>query len=316
MSLSAIAEVIKNNNNFAIAVHVNPDGDCLGSAAALCDTLRLMGKNAQIVSESPVPERLAFIVNPESVKKSVENCDVCIAVDVASKEMMGSVYESTFLSAKTTCCIDHHGTNAGYADCNFIDAASSAAGELVYLLTVGELNLLSDKGAMCLYAAIASDTGSFRYSNTTSRTHYIASKLLEKDFDAPLVMRKLFEVKTLNQLKLKSDVVSNLRFCFDGKVCICTLDKKMLDKYSMNFEDADDLASLPRSIEGVEVGVFVKIKGENEVKVSLRSNACVNVAQIAANLGGGGHIRAAGVTIFANSETAEKKILDELEKVM
>lgn len=316
MNICDVAKVIKDNDNFALAVHVNPDGDCIGSASALLLTLRSMGKRAHTVLDGTVPQRLAFLAEDGFLGNADGGYDVCIAVDVASDYMMGSVYESTFKHAKVTCCLDHHGTNKGYADINCIDPDASAAGEVVYDLIENHLGGVSPDAAMRLYAAIASDTGSFRYSNTTARTHLIASKLLEKDFDAPLVMRLLFEVKTVNQLRLKSDVINGLKFELGGKVCIAVLEQCTLDKYGMTFEDADDLASLPRSLDGVEVGVFIKVKAPNEVKVSLRSNAYADVAQIAASLGGGGHIRAAGVTIKADRVTAEKMILEELKKVM
>ena len=315
--IAKIADVIKNNNSFAIAVHVNPDGDCLGSSSALLIALRSMQKKAHILLDGDVPKRLSCLVDEDFFGNPDDDYDVCIAVDVASTYMMGSVFERAFRRAPVTCCIDHHGTNSGYADYNFVDADAAAAAEAVYVFIKDYLKAeITAPIAERIYTAIASDTGSFQYSNTTSRTHDIASELLKYNFDAPAVMRNLFEKKTLNQLLLKSEVISALEFFCDGKVCFATVDRPLLEKYSMAFEHADDLASLPRSIDGVEVGVYIKEKGKNEVKLSLRSNEYIDVAAIAQKLGGGGHIRAAGVTMHCTKEQAVKTVIEEIEKVM
>jgi len=315
--IAKIAEIIKKNNSFAIAVHVNPDADCLGSSSALVIALRDLGKNASIVFDGIVPKRLSGFAKEEFFASPDDSYDVCIAVDVAATYMMGSVYERTFQKALVTCCLDHHGTNPGYADYSYIGADASAAGEIIFDFLNDYLNIkMTPEIAKCLYAAIASDSGSFQYSNTTNRTHAIASKLMEYDFNAPALMRDLFEKKSLNQLRLHSEVVSNLEFCYDGRVAIAVVDNALLEKHSMTFEQADDLASLPRSIEGVEIGLYVKVKGENEVKVSLRSNEYADVSLIAKNLGGGGHIRAAGVTLHMTKDDAIKTILEEIGKVM
>ncbi len=315
--IAKIADVIKNNNSFAIAVHVNPDSDCLGSSSALLLALRAMNKEAKILLDGNYPKRISHILGDDFLGNPDDSYDVCIAVDVASTYMMGNVYEKTFKKSSVTCLIDHHGTNEGYADYNWVDANAAAAAELVYVLIKDYLDTkITASIAERIYTAIASDTGSFQYSNTTSNTHIIASELLKYDFDAAAVMRNLFEKKTIEQLQLKSEVISTLEFYFDGKVCFATVDNDLLKKYSMSFENADDLASLPRSIEGVEIGVYVKVRGENEVKFSLRSNEYADVSKIAQNLGGGGHVRAAGVTVNASKDEALKMVLDEIKKVM
>ena len=169
---------------------------------------------------------------------------------------------------------------------------------------------------MRLYSAIASDTGSFKYSNTTFRTHMVASKLLKVKFDAPMIMRKLFDTKTISQQRLNAEVISKLKFYFDGKVCVAVVDEDMLSRYELAFGEADDIAVLPKSIEGVEVGVYIKVKGENDCKISLRSNDYVDVAQLAKTYGGGGHIRAAGVSIKKSPDEALNMILELVEKVI
>lgn len=315
--IAEIAEIIRKSDNFAVAVHVNPDGDCLGSASALLLAIRSMGKRAHIVLDGNVPERFKFLIGDDFIGSCDESYDVCIAVDVAAMYMMGGVKKSVFDRTEVTCCLDHHGTNSGYADYNYIAASASAAGEVVYEIISAHLGCgLSDEIAARIYAAIASDTGSFKYSNTTPRTHAIAAELLKFNIDAPKIMRNIFERVTLAQLRLKGELVSGLRFYMNNRVCVGVLDGAMLERNGLTFDQTDDLASLPRSLEGVEVGVLMKEKSSGEVKVSLRSNDYVDVAKIAESLGGGGHVRAAGVTLKTSLPEAERIVIKELEKVM
>lgn len=317
MGFENIAKAIKENKKIAVVVHVNPDSDCLGSGSALVLALRQMGKTAHLYVDSRIPTRLNFYADESFFAKDKEEYDVCVAVDVAATYMMGSNKENVFDKAKIKCCIDHHETNSGYADFNCVDGSAAAAGELIYVFLRDYLKVEITKDiALRLYAAIAADTGSFQYSNTTDKTHSVASELIKTGIDAAGVMRILFEKKSIEQLMLKSEVVQNLKFFEDGKICVAVVDTQMLTKYHMAFEEADELASLPRSVNGVEVGIYAKVKGENEVKMSLRSNEYADVSLVAASLGGGGHKRAAGVTINAPCDEALKIITDAVKKVL
>lgn len=316
--MNKIASVLKKSKSIAIVTHVNPDSDCIGSGVALALALRNIGKKADVFCDSDIPARLSFLVTDEDIiKKQEEKYEVCLAVDVAESGMMGRYFESLFQNAEITCCIDHHGTNKGYADFNYIDSFAGAAGEIVYSFIKDELSIpITVDIATCLYAAIAGDTGSFRYSNTTVNTHKIVGELIDKGIDSARIMRLMFEQKTLEQLRLNAEVISNLEFFEDGKICVATVDEEMLTRIGINFGELDDIASIPRQIVGVEVGVYIKIKGEQECKVSLRSNEYADVAEIAKNLGGGGHVRAAGVTLNMTKEKAKACIVEEIKKVI
>lgn len=318
MDITQIAEAVKEAGTIALAIHKNPDSDCVGSAAALLIALRRMGKTVHIFADGNIPGRLGFLTENSFFNSDTKKrYDVCLAIDVASEQLMGYVKEEVFDKAKIKCCIDHHGTNPGYADFNYVDGGAAAAGELIYFFIKDFLfQDVTPDIAMRLYAAIASDTGSFQYSNTTPRTHLIASELMATGMDAPMVMRTLFERKTKEQLMLKAEVTNNLKFYADGKICVALVDNEILSKYSMAFEEADDIAALPRSIIGVEVGAYIKVKGEKECKISLRSNEYVDVSAVAKEMGGGGHIRAAGVTLYESPEEAERLIVKALEKVL
>jgi len=318
MDITKISEALKSHDRIALAIHKNPDSDCVGSASALLLALRSMGKTVHIFADGKIPLRLSFLTdNSYFTMDKKTPYDVCVAVDVASEPLMGTVKEEVYDKAKIKCCIDHHETNPGYAEYNYVDGNSAAAGELMYFFIKDYLCCeVTKEIATRLYAAIASDTGSFQYSNTTPKTHIIASELMARGIDAPMVMRTLFERKTKEQLALNADVVNNLKFYADGKICVAVVDNKMLSKYKMAFEEADDIASLPRSIIGVEVGAYIKVRGEKECKISLRSNAYADVASVAKSMGGGGHLRAAGVTIYESPVEAERLIVEALEKIV
>ena len=310
-----ITEFIKQKDNFVLIPHRNPDGDCLGSVCALVQALRNMGKTAYISLPEEPDSRLEFLWNESYRTPENFQCDACIAVDVAATYMMGDLYENIFTKAPSTACIDHHGTNPGYADVNCVVPEAAAAGEVVFDIIKDYLDCeMTASVCVCLYSAVSSDTGCFRYSNTTASTHMKAAYLVDSGIDASAIVRRLFETKSLESIRIQNDIVETIELFCDGKVCVAVVDQPMLDKYGMTFSMVDDYASLPRNVKGVEVGIFLKVKGENEVKASLRSNEYADVSAVAARLGGGGHIRAAGVTINSCLEDAKKVIIDAVEK--
>ena len=314
-TLKEIALYLKQNNNYAIIVHKNPDGDCLGCAKALCLALKNMGKNAKIVLPNPQSLRHDFFWD-----KSLEDgdfspeCAVC--VDVASISQMGSAYESHFQKISSSVCIDHHGTNQGFADLNYVDAKSAACGEIICEL-LGEMGEeLTRPIAEALLVAIADDTGSFQYSNTTAKTHFIVCGLYKVIPNPEPIMRALYGTHTKSEIDVLKEIIPTLEYHFDGKVCFMFASLEMIKKIGADPSNVDAWVGIPRSVKGVEVAAVFKIHSENEVKVSFRSNDYVDVSALASKFGGGGHIRAAGATFFENAESAKEKILKELEKVI
>ncbi len=316
-NLKNIGDIIRNNDDFVLIPHKNPDGDCLGSVVALARAIKSMGKKVKIALVNSIPQRLEFLWDSSFLADNKKPSKVCITVDVAATYMIDDLKEKLLDRAEISCCIDHHGTNAGFAQVNHVDPSAAAAGEIIFELIYDILKLDTDIITNeCIYSAIASDTGSFQYSNTTSKTHNIASRLIESGIDAPRIMRNLFEKKQISSLMLMNDIIQNMEFYYDGRLCIVTLDEAMLKKHGMTFSDADEYSSLPRSIDGVEVGAILKVYTKDEVKISFRSNEYVDVAHLAKNLGGGGHVHAAGVTLNTGAEDAKKIIIDKIGEVL
>lgn len=315
MNTAKIAEYLKQNNNYHIIVHKNPDGDCLGSAKALCLCLRQMGKNAKIILPGEVSNRLSFMWD-KSLCEGDFHGETVIAVDVASFGQMGDLYETVFKNSRNTICIDHHGTNTGYAEINLIDAQSAATGEIIFDIISCMNAQITDQIAESLLISIADDTGSFQYSNTTSRTHKIISELYKVISNAEPIMRRLYGTHSQGEIAALKIIIPTVQYHLGGKVCTMCADIKEIESAGAESSNVDAWVGLPRSVMGVEVGMMIKILGENEVKVSLRSNDYVDVAALAALFGGGGHKRAAGVTFFESAESAKEKILKELEKLV
>ncbi len=314
-NLSQIADFLKENNNYVILPHKNPDGDCLGSTTALLKALWSMGKNAKIILPSQVNERLSFVWD-DSFSEGDFETDAVVCVDVASIQMMGDTYEKVFKTAPISVCIDHHGTNEGYAQLNYVDSSSAAAGEIIFEL-IGLMGAQIDSDiAERLLVAIADDTGCFQYSNTTSRTHEIASHLYKRDIDSQGIMNRLYSFHKKSEIEILKKMLANMEFHYDGKVCVTHIDYESVSALGGDFSQSDAWIGLLRSVENVEVGILFKIHSVSEVKVSLRSNKYVDVSEVAKAFGGGGHVRASGVTFFEHWEKAKSKLIEKLKEMV
>lgn len=313
--VKSIADYLVSNDNYYIIVHKNPDGDCLGSAKALCLALRQFGKKSKVLLPNEVSSRLSFMWDT-SLEDGDFPCDTAVCVDVASFGQMGSLYESDYQSAPRTLCIDHHGTNDGYADFSLVDGTAAATGELIYDILCSMGTNITREIATAILVAVADDTGSFQYSNTTAKTHLVASELYKIIPDPEPVMRALYGTHTLGEIEVLKAIIPTLEYHMDGKVCILTADTREITALGAEPSSVDAWVGLPRSVKGVEVAVIIKIHSENEVKVSFRSNDYVDVSALATQFGGGGHMRAAGATFFEGAESVKEKILKEIEKVI
>lgn len=316
MSLSAIKNFIEAHDNFAVIGHANPDGDCIGSCLGMWYMLRAMGKKAAFcIKGDTVPHNLNFIWNSEAEADTEQSFDAYIAMDCAGLDRLSCRGEE-FASAEHTACIDHHRTNTGFAKINAILPDAAATGEIMYYLA-SEIMGIAPTGDMaeCIYTAVVADTGGFKYSSTTSRTMRAGAALLDAGVDNVYVFKNLFDTYTQKQISIVGDIASTLTMHFDGRVAVIHVTDELLESRDMLFNEVDFLTNLPRGIEGVEVGAFLKKRGD-EVKISLRSGENVDVSQIAASLGGGGHMRAAGITLKCSLDEAKDIILKEIEKVL
>ena len=248
------------------------------------------------------------------------SADYVISADVASPELLGRIRE--LYEEKINLCIDHHMINSMSADAIWRDSGASACGEMILELCdeiskITNMQLLTMSVANKLYAAISSDSGSFKYGNTTAKTLLYASRLKSIGADSERISRRLFETKSLAQFKLTGLVIPKTEFLCNGKLAYCLLLDSELDDCGATKEDCDGITQIFREVKGVELSIFAKqhidsVTGENCVKMSLRSNESVNCARICESFGGGGHFKAAGCTIKGESnERAREMILEK-----
>ena len=319
MSLLKMKQVFLDNDTFAVVSHVNPDGDAIGSSLALCEALKSMGKKVHMFTDGSIPIHIRFLWDDSFIPdKPLEEYDVFVALDSGSKDRFSS-FDNLFDTAKTTLCIDHHVTNTyNYADINYVEGDASSTGEIMYELIKNVLEIpMTKRIAEYLYCAIATDCGTFKYSCTSAKTHRVVAELMEAGIDVNYLSNYLFDYKTINQIKLYSEGANNLRLYEDGKIALTFVDYKFLDEIGVTFDDADYLVTMPRTVLGCEVGVYLKVKNDNEIKVSYRSNDYVDVSVLAMELGGGGHKKAAGATVINKSlEETITMVVEGIRRVL
>ncbi len=300
-----------------ILFHVNPDADAIGSAFALAAFLKAQGSNCYCLCASEVPERLQFLVNgmqksvlPASLPAEFENARF-ITVDTASPAQLGTLYG--LYGDRISLMIDHHGKGTAYAD-NLIVPDAAACGEIVFDLIAATGKEAPEVCATLLYAAISGDTGGFRYSNTTKETHLRAAALVESGVDVAEISRKLFETKSMQVLRAEQLALERLRLYENGRIAIAAIshDDKQFNK--LEDEHLSTVVDIARSVAGVEIAVAIRQPGEDGIfRVSMRANADIDVSEICAAFGGGGHKRAAGATVSAAGiADAEARVLAEI----
>ena len=324
-SLKELAGFLKAAETILIFTHTNPDGDALGSAAALCRVLRKMGKTSWILMDEEVPEYISFM-DTEFVtrdKECLKDHDVSICVDCGEYSRFPALADK-FDEGKLHLCVDHHATGDGFGDHYYIDPSEAATCQLIYKLikeleavvaesgeTAGQVALIDRQVAESIYTGINTDTGSFQYSNTTADTHAIASDLMTYGVDHTAINVKLYQTIPMTKLKIQAAILQKAELLFGGKVAVGYVTGQMLEEAGAVLDDAEGTIDMLRNIEGVEIAAFLKEKGE-AVKVSMRAKSYANVAEIVSVFGGGGHVKAAGCTLEMGMDEA----LDAIKKAI
>jgi len=290
--------------------HVNPDADCLGSAFALAEILRGMGKEADVCTPTAPAERLAFMSEGCLTAETVDadKYDTVISVDVASPAQLGEL--AVYLS-RISLMIDHHGVGEAFAD-HLIDPTAAASGEIVYdlyreLLLTGKIRK-NPRVLRMLYAAISADTGSFKFSNTTPHTLAVASEISagilsanDGGLDTADICRLLFGRFTEREMKAKMVAISNMRLLENGKLGAVLFSKDILAENGLSEDDIGNAVDTPRCIDGVLVALAIRQVSEKGYRVSSRANGDIDCAAVCAKFGGGGHVRAAGCSLDADT---------------
>jgi len=319
-NIDNIIDYINGSNYFVVTSHISPDGDNIGSTLSMYYALNKLGKNVFYLLDDNPPLNLRFLLKDINILRSeefkLEDYSI-IALDCGDKKRI-CLSDEIINNSKKLICIDHHASNDHYGDFNYIDIDASSTCELVYnflkrFSEVNNLNIIDEKIATCLYTGLVTDTGNFAYANTHPSSFEMAKDLLLTGAKKEEIIQNVFQSNPYNYYKLLGEALNTLEIV-DNKVSSIMITKEMLKRNVISFNDVDGITSYTRDIEGVEVGVLLKEKKENEVKVSLRSKNYVNVSKIAKTFNGGGHIRAAGCTIYDSIENAKEKVLKEVLK--
>ncbi len=304
LSLSQTARFLKKHDNYVILTHASPDGDTLGSAYALYYGLKEIGKSAEVLCPEVIPAKYDYFVRETD---HIEGELTVIAVDVADKSLLGSLEEK--FGGRVDLTIDHHISNTMYASNLYLDSAASATCEIIYELLLKMRVNVNDITAKALYTGIATDTGCFKYSCVTAKTHLIAADLYEFELDAAKINKLMFDTKSRKLVELEKMVLENAEYHFDGRCMLLSVTADMQEKTGCSGTELEGIAVLSRSVEGVIAGVTVKQTGDNEFKASLRTYPPLNASAICKKLGGGGHTAAAGATVCGSLEDVKAKIL-------
>ena len=301
--LRETAAFLREHDCFDILTHDYPDGDTLGSGFALCLALQQMGKKARVITTF-LPKDFVFLTN--EIKEQDFETQTVVTVDVADVRLLGknrAAYEG-----RIDLCIDHHMTNVVDAPLRLVDGHAAANCAILYKL-FREMGITWTRAiANCLYTGISTDTGCFRYTNTTAETLRIGADIIDIGCDTAYINKVMFETKTKKKLALEREVYDTIEYCFDDRCAIIAVTCDMQRSIGVSDGELEGLASIPRQIEGVEIGITLREKAPGEFKVSVRTNGQVSASALCATLGGGGHSAAAGCTVKGTLDEAKAQL--------
>lgn len=297
-TLQKISELLLNAGNIVILPHINADGDALGASLALGMALRSLNKEVDVLIEEEVPTNLDFLPGQELIKGNPDKMySVAINIDNGDITRLGK-REQYFWGAQARLSIDHHTTNKVEADYSYVNTKSAATGEIIYDFILNYLKAKIDKDiAICLYTAIVTDTGGFRYTNTNPETLRICADLMSYGIDFPYVIKKVFDMVSYAKLNLMKQTMNSLLLYGNRKLAVSYLTLKDVEKLNVKNDDFEGLVNIGRNLEGVEVSLFLREEPKGNFRGNLRSNDYVDVSEIAEKFNGGGHKRAAGFNI-------------------
>jgi len=314
MTRNECAAWLLEHDNYCILTHRRPDGDTLGSAAALCRLLRKKGKTAHILSNPEITDRFAWLHEGLTKEEPGEN-DTIVTVDVAAPRMLPQCFEKYL--GRIALRIDHHASATSFTDHELVDPASAACGELICdLLSAMDHGVMEPELADAIYVAISTDTGCFRYANTTARTFACAAACASGGARIYELNQALFETNTLGRLKMQAWIVTHMDVFAEGKLAVVAIPRSVEQHIGVTEDDMDNISSFPRSVAGVEVAATLRETAEGDVKLSVRAVPGRDATLVAGRFGGGGHKGAAGASMGMTLTEAAAAVTQVLLEVM
>lgn len=312
LPVSRAAEILMQRDNITLLCHRRPDGDTVGSAFALYYALQMLGKEVRVLCADPLPEMYRYLYPDYTPSRVLEwPVEYVVAVDVATADLLGGLEKK--YGTMVDLCIDHHPSNTDYAALTCLWAGAAACAEPAAAIIKAIGLPVSGRIAECLYTGLATDTGGFRFSNTTAATMRLAAEIMESGVDTARLNTCIFESVSKAKMLAEARMMSALQFYENDRIAVMPVTLAMRAETGVTGEELEDVAGIPRKIEGVLLGITIK-EHEEECHISLRSKEPVDADRIAAAFDGGGHRFAAGCTIKASVEEAARLLVEEARK--
>lgn len=313
MTYKEAAAYLRAHDRYLILSHVRPDGDTVGCAAGLCRALRQAGKTAYVLENPELTTPYAPYFAPYLAPAGYEPGCV-VAVDAAAPGMLPGNADA--YRDRIGLAIDHHPSHRAYAEHTLVDASCAACGEIIYALC-RELTGITAEIALPLYVAISTDTGCFRYGNTTANAHRVAAALMETGIDTAAANKKHFRTKSKKRMYLEMALMENMEFFREGRIAVASVTLALMERLGATEDDADDLAGFPGQIEGVLCAVTLRELTDGRCRISLRTSAgWVDANKVCALLGGGGHAAAAGATVPGAAADGRRAVLEAIDQIL
>lgn len=299
------ARFLEGRDRFVIVTHCRPDGDTIGSAAALCRGLRKLGKQAHVLKNPEVTQRFAWL-HEGLTKESAEEGDTLVCVDVASPSMVPRAFAQ--LKDAIALRIDHHGSATSFTRWELVDAASASCAEIVWDVLI-LLGVVPDKAiAEAAYVGLSTDTGCFRYANTTAHTFAVAAQCAQAGARIYELNQELFETNTLGRLKMQAWIVDHMRLLRDGTMAVCAIPRAVETEIGVTEDDMDNISSFPRTVAGVRMAATLRETADGSTKLSVRAIPGCDATKVTVKFGGGGHKGAAGASLKMPLTEAAKAV--------
>lgn len=306
ITIEQAANTLLMHDNILILTHHFPDGDTLGSGFALCRALLSLGKKARTCVVGELPKKFRYLC--EGMQQLEFDEDFICSVDIADENLLGTEQEK--YEGRIALCIDHHGSNTLYAKESLVDSTAAATSEIIVKIIRRMGALVTQEIADCIFTGITTDTGCFRYTNTTAQSFRIAAEMVECGAHSAEINRVMFDTKSRARLEIERMVLDSMEFFAQGRCALICITRKMIDESGAENDELEGLASLPRQVEGVFIGITLRERRDDAYKVSLRTTDGYDASKLCALFGGGGHAAAGGCTIDGPLENAKQKIVE------
>ena len=310
--------IIDSCERIIVTTHMSPDGDGLGSELAVWRLMSQFGKKTLILNSDPVPENYAFLTeyalyNVCSDNELFSEKDLIIVLDISNIERLGRLSRVIGACSAKKICIDHHLENSGFADLNYTDSSASSTGELVYRISKSMGIEIDNVSALGIYTAIITDTGAFKYSNTTSSVHRIIAEMIDAGVSPDHVYSRIYEQKSEERMRLLGEVLRKIKSSCNGRVVWSEVTLEMRKKENVEYEETDGFIDQLGFIGDIEIYLLFLERDDGRIKISLRSKNNFDVNRFAGKFNGGGHIHASGILLEGEMENVRNKIMKSLE---